>query len=135
MKVSKIFCIDVEIAERLKQIDNSSRLVNGLLEDYFRNYEQNSDEIEQKKALLRDFKKKSKAIRKEMCIYKTIKSLKFDNFCIKWCLLHQNYSENERIGIMINYIKSRRLRISIEDFKKGYEIIEKNVNLFKKTKI
>jgi hypothetical protein len=133
MKVSKIFCIDVGIAEKLKQIDNSSSLVNGLLLDYFRSYEQKGDEIEQKQALLRDFKKKSKQIRKEMLIFKSINALKFDNFCCKWCILHIDYSESERIDLMINYIKSRRLRLSLEDFKKGYELIKNNVNLFKKT--
>ena len=36
MKVSRIFTLDVEIAQRLKGCDNQSEIVNRLLTEYFK---------------------------------------------------------------------------------------------------
>jgi hypothetical protein len=134
MKVSKLFCIDVEIAEKLKQIDNSSSLVNGFLIEYFARYDKNDSIIEQKKADLKHLKQKSKEINKEMKIFQQVSNIGFDNFCIKWCFFHKDKSEEVRNDLMKEYIYGRRLKITMENFKKGYELVTKNEFLFKKSK-
>jgi len=57
MKTGKLFTIDVEIAERLKNI-NASQLVNGLLKEYFELRSDKNTLKEEKKAVLSSIIKK-----------------------------------------------------------------------------
>lgn len=73
MKTSKLFTIDTEIAEELKQIDNASMLVNDLLHDYFAINKQNSSVIEQKQASLKELKKKAVKLTKKLKLLRKLK--------------------------------------------------------------
>lgn len=71
MKTSKLFTIDIEIAERLTTIDNSSALVNELLGEYFRVRSGKRTGLEQKKAIITDLKKKPKQLIKNLRSWKS----------------------------------------------------------------
>lgn len=57
MKTSKLFTIDVELAERLKSL-NASRIVNELLKEYFEIRSDKSSILEEKEAVLEQLKQK-----------------------------------------------------------------------------
>lgn len=64
MKTGKLFTIDVEIAEKLTNL-NASKLVNELLKEYFQYRTGKNSLKEQKQAILKEiFKKKSKFLQK-----------------------------------------------------------------------
>jgi len=65
MKIAKLFTIDIEIAEKLKDETNASELVNKLLKDYFGNligYEKD-DLLEKKKILETEVKRQEKILK------------------------------------------------------------------------
>ena len=133
MKVRKDITIDLEIAQKLEKFDNASSIINNLLKDYLNQNDRKGSEIEKKVAFLRDISKKTKVIRKEVKVFKSIERIGFDTKCINWCLnsLENDFEDslNTRID---NYIFVRRLKIKNSEFKRGFELIEKNVGLFKK---
>jgi len=128
MKVSRLFTIDVEIAEKLRNIDNASSLVNQLLRDHLEVRAGNNNIADQKKAIASNLKKKMFKIRKEIKIFDQLEAIGFDNFCIKFCQLH----DNPDVLLISKYIRGRNLNIKTEDFKKGYDLIKKNEHLFEK---
>ena len=65
MKTGKLFTIDVEIAERLKNI-NASQLVNGLLKEYFELRSDKNTLQEEKKAVLSHLLKKKESFLKRL---------------------------------------------------------------------
>ena len=65
MKTGKLFTIDVEIAERLKNI-NASGLVNGLLKEYFELRSDKNTLKEEKKAVLSHLLKKKESFLKRL---------------------------------------------------------------------
>lgn len=129
MKVSRLFTIDVDIAERLQGVGNSSALVNELLRENLAVRCGNNRALDQKKAIASNLKKKMQQVSKEIKIFDQLEALKFDNFCIRWCLLH----ENPDPLLMMNYIKSRDLNIRLEKFKEGFLLVNKHGHLFEKT--
>lgn len=58
MKVIKTFTTDVEIALKLEQMPNYSKLITQLLRDFFEENRSNLPQIEQKEAILSTLKKK-----------------------------------------------------------------------------
>lgn len=60
MKVHKMFCVDLEVAERLKE-ENASSLVNGILIEYFKNKQPKT--LEEKELLLKKLKAEEKYMR------------------------------------------------------------------------
>ncbi len=64
MKTGKLFTIDVEIAEKLKNV-NASQLVNELLREYFEHRIGKNSLREQKEAILKDISKKKSRFRKK----------------------------------------------------------------------
>jgi len=73
MKTSKLFTLDVEIAEKLKQNPNSSKLVNGLLKEYFSIRAGNENVFEEKKAIITDLKKKLDSSTKNSRLLRSLK--------------------------------------------------------------
>jgi len=59
MKISKLFTIDADLCEKLKNI-NASELVSNLLEQHFSIFNNKSSLLEQKKGILDDIKKKKR---------------------------------------------------------------------------
>lgn len=57
MKTSKLFTIDIELAERLKNV-NGSQIVNTLLKEYFAIRSDKSSVLDEKTAVLEQIKKK-----------------------------------------------------------------------------
>lgn len=57
MKTSKLFTIDVDLAERLKNI-NASKIVNELLKEYFEIRSDKNSVLEEKQAVLEQLRKK-----------------------------------------------------------------------------
>jgi hypothetical protein len=128
MKVNKNFTLDIDIVEKLAKFDNCSNIVNALLKDYLSCSNQKNDILEQKIALLKQNKAKMRAINKEIRIFKTLNLLDFDQKCINWVLNKEFKFTDEEID---NYKYSRKLKISIETFKKCIELIKNNGYLFK----
>lgn len=65
MKTSKLFTIDTEIAEKLKVI-NGSKLVNGLLKEYFELRSDKNTLLEEKTAVLTSISKKKSLFLKRL---------------------------------------------------------------------
>lgn len=59
MKISKLFTIDADLCEKLKNI-NGSALVSQLLEQHFSIFDNKSSLLEQKKGVLDEIKKKKR---------------------------------------------------------------------------
>lgn len=128
MKINKNFTLDYDLVEKLNKIDNSSRLVNDLLSDYFKVSITNNTIFEQKKAFLKQNKAKIKQINKEIKLLRLLDTLNFDQKCINWAFNKEfKYTEED----IDNYKHNRSLKISIENFKKCCEVVEKNGYLFK----
>lgn len=128
MKINKNFTLDVDLVEKLTKLDNSSRVVNDLLSDYFKVSSTKSSIFEQKKAYLKQNKAKIKQINKEIKILKLLETLNFDQKCINWAYNKEfKYTDDD----IDNYKHNRSIKISIENFKKCCDIVEKNGYLFK----
>lgn len=65
MKTGKLFTIDVEIAEKLKNL-NGSKLVNDLLKEYFELRTGKNTLKDEKEAVLKDILKKKSNFRKKL---------------------------------------------------------------------
>ena len=127
MKVSKLFTIDVEIAERLKSSGNSSALINKLLKEY---YEIRSDKhgiFEEKRAIFEDLKKKMRQTRKEYTIISTLEAFKLDRFSIRW--LKAQDQEPSILSIR-EYVRGRELNAQSENFLKAWRLLKEHGNLF-----
>lgn len=75
MKTSKLFTIDVELAERLTRMDNASALINNLLKEYFELRGEKDTFFDQKRAVISDLKKNLKCITKKSKLLLSLKSL------------------------------------------------------------
>lgn len=130
MKINKNFTIDLDIVEKLNKIDNSSKLINDLLIDYFEVSSEKSTIFDQKVAVLKQNKAKMKQIKKEIKIFKFLEDQKFDQKCINWIYGKDFKYEDSDID---NYISHRaiKLKIKISDFRKCSDIVQKNGYLFK----
>lgn len=69
MKTTQTFTIDVEIAERLKRLDNQSGVINGLLKEYFEIRGDKSTILEEKRAVLKQLKEKKKGFLKILRLF------------------------------------------------------------------
>lgn len=69
MKTSKLFTIDTELAERLKNL-NASELVNTLLNEYFEIRSSKNTLLEEKKAVFDSISKKKKLFLKRLRLLK-----------------------------------------------------------------
>jgi hypothetical protein len=138
MKVNKNFTLDLFIVEKLKEFDNSSKLINDLLIDFFKSYNKNFDELEQNICFLKQNRAKIKEISSKVKVFKQLKLLKADENCIKWCVANKD-QELENIEDLIQkeysvqYRENKR-EIRTETYLKVFKIIKKNGDLFKKTK-
>ena len=70
MKTGKLFTIDVELAERLKNV-NASQLVNGLLKEYFELRQDKNTLKEEKNAVLKSIIKKKSNFLKRLKLLKS----------------------------------------------------------------
>jgi hypothetical protein len=128
MKINKNFTLDIDLVEKLNKIDNSSRLVNDLLSDYFSIMSEKNTIFEQKQAILKQNKAKMKEIKRDLKLFKFLETQKFDQRCINYvCNKEFKYSDDE----IDTYITNRKIKISFENFRKCGEIIKDNGNLFK----
>lgn len=130
MKINKLFCIDVNLVEKLNRIDNQSKLISDLLTDYFKISSGNSTILQQKEAFLKQNKVKMKEIKREIKLINKLKDLKFDQFCINYCYGKEFIATEIEIK---EYIFNRRLKIDLEKFKICQDIVKQNGHIFKKT--
>jgi len=65
MKTSRLFTIDIDIAERLKDL-NASELVNRLLKGHFEVYSAKNTLLDEKKAVLSSISKKKSQFQKKL---------------------------------------------------------------------
>lgn len=72
MKTSKLFTIDVELAERLKNT-NASELVNSLLKEHFEVRSEKNTLLDQKKAALDQIIKKKERFRRILRLLNNLK--------------------------------------------------------------
>lgn len=129
MKVSRLFTIDYEIAEKLKTFSNQSHYVNELLKENLSISSKKSGVIEQKQANLINLKSKMREIRKEIKVFSAFEELKLDNFAIRWLKGHMQEPSHWE---MREYIKSRNLEIKTEDFLNAWNLIKHNEHIFEK---
>lgn len=129
MKVSRLFTIDVEIAEKLKEFPNQSKYVNDLLNENLQNSHKNTSILQQKEANLSNFKKKMAQIRREIKIFSKFEELGLDNYCIRWI---KGQETEPSIWSAREYIRSRGLEIQTEKLISAYKLIKENGNLFEK---
>jgi hypothetical protein len=128
MKINKNFTLDLDLVEKLNKIDNSSKLINNLLTDYFSCSSGNNDIFEQKKAFLKQNKAKMKQLNKEIRIFKVLDQLNFDQKCINWIFNKEfKYTEED----IDSYKSKRSIKISIENFMKCAKMVQDNNVLFK----
>jgi hypothetical protein len=128
MKINKNFTLDIDIVEKLSKIENSSRLVNDLLNNYLTSFNEKDTLFEQKVNILKQNKAEMKQIKAEIKVFKTLQGFNFDQKCINWCFNKEfKYTEED----MDKYKSTRCIKISLDNFKKCCEIVEKNVALFK----
>lgn len=130
MKVNKLFCIDLDIYEKLTKIDNQSKLVNELLKQHFSYFKENNNQKESKLNKIKQFRAIIKQEKKDLRLIKLLNDNNFDQFCINWCYNKEFIYSDEDIS---TYLFSRRKKIGLEDFKKFAEIVKNNAGLFKKT--
>lgn len=71
MKTNQTFTIDVDIAERLKGLDNQSNTINTLLKEYFEIRGDKSSILEEKEAVLSNLKKKTSNFLKTLRLLKS----------------------------------------------------------------
>ena len=128
MKINKNFTLDIDIVEKLSKIDNASKVVNDLLGEFLINSNEKDTVFEQKTALLKQNKAKMKQIKAEIKIFTTLDKLNFDQRCINWCFNKEFIYTDEDID---RYKFPRQIKISIDNFRKCAELVEKNVSLFK----
>lgn len=69
MKTSRLFTIDIDIAERLKNM-NASELVNRLLKGHFEIYSAKNTLLDEKKAVLSSISKKKRQFLKKLKLLK-----------------------------------------------------------------
>lgn len=129
MKVSRLFTIDVELAEKLKQMPNQSAYVNQILKESLSLSSKKSDIIEQKQAIYSNFKKKMREIRREIKIFSEFEEIGLDNFAIRWIKGQQT---EPGFWTIKEYLKGRELKITEQQILKAYKIIKENGNLFEK---
>lgn len=139
MKVSKLFCIDVEIAKRLRNIPNSSKLVNNLLQEYFENYSEKQSIFDKKRQILSKYKQKSREISKELKVFKKFESLGLDSLHINWindrlfgagCDLGLDDEEIRRY--LFSSRNKHKKHFTLEEFKKAIQLVKENGTLFEK---
>lgn len=118
MKTSKLFTLDVDVAERLKQESNASNLVNRLLTEHFSI--KNRDKRVEKQLRIKQLKTKMKQINQELKVEDALKELKVDDKCIAW--IRGNYPNIHPI-MWRDYCRSRGLDLNLS---KIIEIIKKN---------
>jgi len=134
MKISRLFTIDVEMAEELSKSENQSSLINELLKDYFSISRKNKSELEQKQQILSKSKAKMKEIKREVAILKKLNDLNVDEHTIKWLLIHiedEEFYENVDYG---PYKRERNLKIPFKDILTAREVIKKHGDFFEKYK-
>lgn len=129
MKVNQTICLDVEIVDKLENI-NKSELINKLLQEHFDGITtKNMTILEQKQANYRAIRTKIKGIRLEIRVRKALSDMKIDQKAIRWCKGH-----DERPSSMesISYIRQRGLNITCEKLFKAWELIKKHGVIFEK---
>ena len=129
MKVSRLFTIDVEIAEKLAKMDNQSGYVNEMLKEYMQLSPKKMNVLEQKKAICDQFKSKIKQIRKEIKLYSEIEELSLDYQSIKWL---KNLFRPPALFEIEEYIDRRGLRNTAEEYLKAWKLIKDNESIFEK---
>jgi hypothetical protein len=129
MKVSRLFTIDVELAEKLKQSGNQSSIINNLLKEHFSTSSKKSGIIEQKQAIFSNMKKKMRDLRKEIKIFADFEKLSIDNFGVRW--LKGQESEPSIFAIK-SYTRGRELNNTTEQYLKGWKLINEHGDLFEK---
>jgi hypothetical protein len=129
MKVSRLFTIDVEIAEKLKQTPNQSGFVNDLLKEHFSISSKKSGIVEQKQAIFSNLKKKMRDMRKEIKVFSEFEAIGLDHFALRWI---KGQSEEPSIFSIREYIRGRELEVKTEDFLKAFRLIKNNGDLFEK---
>lgn len=129
MKVSRLFTIDVELAEKLKQLDNQSELINNLLKEHFSFSSKKTGISEQKQAIFEQMKKKMRDMRKEIKIISEFEALNIDNFGIRWL---KGQETEPSIFAIRAYLRGRELNNTTEQYLKGYKLIQEHGDLFEK---
>lgn len=130
MKVNKLFCIEVDLVEKLNKIDNQSKLISDLLSDFFAISSENHNIIDQKKALIKQNKQKMSKIKKDIKVLSYLEDQNFDQKCINW-VHNKEFIYNDHDIDM--YISNRRIKIKIDQFKKCCDMVKEYGYLFKKT--
>lgn len=129
MKVSRLFTIDVELAEKLKQSGNQSSIINNLLKEHFSTSSKKCGVIEQKQAIFSNMKKKMRDLRKEVKILTDFEKLSIDNFGVRW--LKGQETEPSIFSIKA-YTRGRELNNTTEQYLKGWKLIHDHGDLFEK---
>lgn len=118
MKVSRLFTIDVDVAERLSSIPNASKLVNDLLSEHL--LVRNSDPLKEEQLKKKQLQSKMKQINGKINARKRIDALGIDQKCLNW--LKGNYPHVQKDD-WERYVRSRGKKISLDLV---LEILKKN---------
>jgi hypothetical protein len=130
MKVNKNFTLDIEIVDKLSKMDNGSKIVNDLLSDYFANNGTNLNIFEQNKLKLKQNRLKMRQIRAETRAISTLERYNFDLKCVNWITGKEFiYTDDDIYQYLLR--RNPKIKISIEDFIKCSNIVQKNGAIFK----
>lgn len=129
-KINKNFTLDIEIVDKLKQIDNASKLVEDLLRQHFQFTGEKKNNLMQKTAFqLKNYSETAKKLKKEMKLLKEFEILNIDKYTLRWLL---GFSEKPGMNDVISYRRQRDIDLNSDKVFKAWEVIKKDVQLFEK---
>lgn len=131
-KINKNFTIDVEIVEKLKNIDNASALVEKLLKEHFQfDGEKKNNLIQTTAARLKNYSQTANKLKKEVKLLKQIEEIGLDKYTLRWL---RGFAEKPYLHEIIEYRRQRDLPPANFSDKclKAWEVLQKDVELFEK---
>jgi hypothetical protein len=129
-KINKNFTLDIEIVEKLRQIDNASALVENLLKQHFQfNGEKKNSLMNQMTFQLKNYSQTAKFLKKNIKILAEFEKKGIDKYLIRWL---RGQEVVPTLSEVIAYRRDRSLEIKSDEIIKTWEVVNKNVQLFEK---